>query len=402
LKNVEAEAFGTHQGTHFMKFTDRYIDKIKPREKRFEILESNGFTLTVYPTGVKTFFYLYKSDGKNRRLKLGRYPHCSLSEARKRHREALDQRHEGEDPAEEKRRRRQETLCAPTVEELSDAYIERHARPNKKSWEKDRYILDKDVIPAWGTRKASEIRKRDVILLLEKIVERGSPNQSGQVLKIVRRMFNFAVERDVLEASPCHLVKPLSPGVAKDRALSKEEIAAFWSVLDVTRMAGEMKRGLRLILVTGQRPGEVFGMHRRELRGNWWTIPTERAKNKREHSVWLSPLALDLIGAKKGYILGEMQKDAPARAVRRLVAPQGREKAIRLKIPPFTPHDLRRTCATHLGGLGYSNEQIGRLLNHVEGTVTAIYNRHRYEDLIKEMALAWEERLKDYLSALRL
>ena len=399
-----------------MKFTDKYVQKLKPQEKRFEVLEGDGFTLRVTPGGVKTFYYVYKSSGKNRRLQLGVYPHCSLAEARDKHRAAVSQRHNGVDPVEEKRQERQERLLAPTVRKLSEEYMEKHAKAKKRSWRNDEQIFDKDVLPAWGDRKAADIRKRDVILLLESIVERGAPNQSGQVLKIIRKMFNWAVERDILEASPCHLVKPLAPAVSKDRALSAAEIQMFWRLLDSVdvRISNAMRCCLRLTLVTGQRPGECLGMMPAEVDGPWWTIPAERVKNGREHRVWLGTLALELIGdlAEEQENMKEaplpvfankdgevMDKAAPSRATRRLTMPTKGQKTPRLSIPPFTPHDLRRTCATHLGGLGYDNEQIGRLLNHVDGTVTAIYNRHRYDDLIREMLQAWETRLREILAA---
>lgn len=390
-----------------MRFSDRYIAKLQPRETRFEVLEGDGFTLRVTPAGVKSFYYVYKDHGKNYRLHLGTYPHCSLSEARERHRAAVSARFEGENPAQARRAERQERLLAPTVEELADEYIKRHAKPNKKSWEKDEYILGKDVIPAWGNRKAADIRRRDVILLLESIFDRGAPNQSRQVLKIIRRMFNFAIERDILEASPCHLVKPLAPDVKKARTLSEEEIRLFWKTLDSGRISEPMRRGLRTILVTAQRPGEVFGMLGEEVSGPWWTIPAGRSKNGREHRVWLTGTAQALIGNRDQGIIFPgrdregrevlMQGDAPARAVRRLRTPQGKNKVVRMKVPAFTPHDLRRTAATHIGALGYGDDQIGRLLNHTPQTVTGIYNRHRYDDLVREMLQAWEARLLEIL-----
>lgn len=392
-----------------MKFTDRYVAKLQPQEKRFEVLEGNGFTLRVAPSGIKSFYYVYKADGKNHRLHLGEYPHVSLAEARDKHLAALRQRKRGENPVEARREADRAREAALSVEALAKEYLERHAKPNKRSWKLDEAILKNDVLPAWGERKASDIRKRDVILLLEKIVDRGAPNQSTQTLKVVRKMFNFAVERDLLESSPCHLVKPLTKPTSKERVLSAEEIRLFWHSLDLeeTRISSAMRRGLKLILATGQRPGECLGMMTDELDGEWWTIPATRSKNGREHRVYLTPMSRELFGEVKsgpvfpgptttGQKPAPMDKAAPAKAVRRLFAKTSRRNP-RLQIPPFTPHDLRRTCATHLGSLGYDNEQIGRLLNHVDSRVTAIYNRHRYDDLIREMLTAWERRLREIL-----
>jgi len=186
---------------------------------------------------------------------------------------------------------------------LIDEYIEKHAKPNKRGWAEDKRILERDALPAWGKRKAADITKRDVVLLLEKIVERGSPGSANNNFKIIRKMFSFAVERDILQISPCIGVKMPSPLVIKDRALSEQEISTLWRALDTCHASDEIKRALKLILVTGQRPGEVIGMHPREIDGHWWTIPAERSKNKRSHRVYLTKTALELIGPEcNGYV----------------------------------------------------------------------------------------------------
>jgi integrase len=139
-------------------------------------------------------------------------------------------------------------------------------------------------------------------------------------------------------------------------------------------------------------------MHRREIEGEWWTIPAERAKNKRPHRVFLTPLALELIGDSRTWIFScgaePMKTTAAATAVRRMVA---RKDGKSLDIEPFRPHDLRRTAATHLGALGYGNHLIGSLLNHTDRTVTGIYNRHAYDREKREMLERWEERLREIL-----
>lgn len=93
---------------------------------------------------------------------------------------------------------------APSVAGLVDEYLTKHAMANKKSWKEDKRCLEKDVLPLWGTRKAGDIKKRDVVLLLEGIVERGSPITANNTLEKIRKMFNFAVERDILEFTPCY------------------------------------------------------------------------------------------------------------------------------------------------------------------------------------------------------
>jgi site-specific recombinase XerD len=287
-----------------MAFTDPFIKNLKTTKTMEDIREKtgDGFGVRCYATGTKVFFYVFTFDGKYRYLNLGKYPECSLADARKKHREARAKLDKGINPLAEKEQAKYERMKSPTVAELAKEYMNKHAKPFKRDWKKDEGCLNNDVLPAWGNRKASDIKKRDVILLLESIVERGAPVQSNNVLVVARKMFNFAIERDLLEYSPFIGVKPLGPMIVRKRFLSENEIITLWDSIETTGMTGEVKRAIKLILVTAQRPGEVIGIHRREINGHWWVIPAERAKNGREHLVYLSALALELIGDKEGYI----------------------------------------------------------------------------------------------------
>lgn len=284
-------------------FTDKMIKALKPESTDYSRSEGNGFTVRVMPSGVKTWLYVYAFDGKRRKMNLGQYPAISLEDARSRFEDARRQVKNGVDPLAAAEQAKVERIKAPTVADLIDEYIEKHAKPNKRGWAEDKRILERDALPAWGKRKAADITKRDVVLLLEKIVERGSPGSANNNFKIIRKMFSFAVERDILQISPCIGVKMPSPLVIKDRALSEQEISTLWRALDTCHASDEIKRALKLILVTGQRPGEVIGMHPREIDGHWWTIPAERSKNKRSHRVYLTKTALELIGPEcNGYV----------------------------------------------------------------------------------------------------
>jgi len=314
-----------------------------------------------------------------------------------------------------------------TVADLVDEYIKKHAMKQKKSWAEDKRCLEKEVIPLWGKRKAKDVTKRDVVLLLEGIVERGSPVMANNAFEKIRKMFNFAVERSILNLSPCYGVKKLTKTESKDRVLSTDEIKKVWSSIDVARMSDEIRRALKLILVTAQRPGEVIGMHTSEIDGKWWTIPAERAKNGRTHRVFLTDTALELIGdlkvideetgeeVERGYIFpcphGKKKQpidgNAVAGAVRRnqewplfdkkgkqLYTSDGKPATENLlMIDKFTPHDLRRTAATGMGGLRFPDEVIDAVLNHVKKGVIATYNRHGYDQEKKQALEAWERKL---------
>lgn len=234
-------------------------------DKEYTVREKGGFGIRVLPSGRKVFFYLYRIDGKRRFLNLGEYPGTDLKEARKQFEAAASQVKllknglpGGADPVQvkvDKSAEREAHRKTSTVADLVDEYIKKHAMKRKKSWAEDKRCLEKEVIPLWGKRKAKDVTKRDVVLLLEGIVERGSPVMANNAFEKIRKMFNFAVERSILDFSPCYGVKKLTKTDSKDRVLSAEEIMKVRSSIDVARMSDEIRRALKLILVTAQRPG---------------------------------------------------------------------------------------------------------------------------------------------------
>jgi len=390
-----------------MKFTDRSIDSLKSKEERYEVWENGrkGFGCRVSKAGKKSWIFLYRFNSKSRRMTFGDYPRMSLAGAHLEHAKAVKLLEQGIDPGAVEQAEKERVSKAPTIKDLAEEYIKRWAKPNKRSWAEDQRMLNKDVIPAWGTRKAKDIKKRDIVLLLESVYGRGAKVHANRMLSLVRKMFNFALQRDIVEFNPCSGIEPLHKEKAKDRSLSDEEINAFWHGLDKAGISEPVKLALRLILVTAQRPGEVLGMHGSEIDGAWWLIPGDRTKNGQSQRVFLSSLALELIGdTEEGFIFRSPRGDYPmhlntlAHAVQRALRPGEDGLKPSIDIPHFTPHDLRRTAATHIAAMGYSEFLVGKILNHTNRSITRVYNRHQY-DREKQQALeAWGRKLKNILT----
>lgn len=421
------------------RFTDKFIMNLKPAEKEYWIREGQGFSLRVLPSGEKVWYYIYTFEGRKRYMKLkdGGYPDVSLSDARKEFDIAKVKVKNGVDPLTEKQEVKESRRKAPMVSDLVKDYIERHAKRFKRSWAKDEQMLNREVVPAWGERKAADIVKRDVNQLLEKIVDRGSPIMANNTFAVIRKMFNWAIEQDVLQYSPCIGVKPPSPKVSRERVLTDAEIKTLWTNIerDDLHMSPDSKRALKLILVTAQRPGEVIGMHTDEIDGRWWTIPAIRSKNKRAHRVYLTKTALELIGdlkiidtdtgdfKSKGFIFPSPKKTSGAKNGNKPIPakPFG-DTALavtvginlahpvkdkngkplfnadgkpvtenRLGIAKFTPHDLRRTANTLMASAKIIKEYRERVLNHTLEKLDGTYNLHDYDDE-KQMALETLER----------
>lgn len=420
-----------------MKFTDKFIQSLKASDRIQDIREGKGFGIRVTPGGVKTWFFIYRFDGKRRFMNLGHYPGVTLTEANKRYRAAFDLHEQGNDPLALSDLAQDERRKAPTIADLVDDYITRYAKRFKKSWEEDKRILDKEVLPVWGKRKAADIRKRDILELLDKIVVRPAPVMANNTFKIIRKMFNWSVEQDILTASPAFSVKLPSPKVDRDRVLSSDEIKTLWNALDTAAVSDAGKRALRLVMVTAQRPGEVTGMHTNEIDGDWWTVPADRAKNGKAHRVYLTATAQEIINQAiaqvkqdrelsadteySGFIFPcphiakekPMERHALSRGLARNFAwpiTDAKGKPLydkdgkpatenRLKIDHFTPHDLRRTAATFMSQNGCMDEVIDAVLNHVKQGIIKVYNQNKY-DIEKQAALEeWEIKLNCILTA---
>lgn len=390
-------------------FTDKKIKALKPKDHIYDVREKNGFAIRVFPSGEKSWVFIYTYSGRKRRMTLGDYKTMTLAEARIKHGEAYKMlKKDKKDPALIQKLEKAETRDSSTIDGLIEEYIEKWAKPRKRSWKEDRRLLYHDVKPKWGKRKAKDITKRDVVLLLESVVERGSPIIANRTFACIRRMFNFAVERDILTSTPCTAIKAPSKENQRDRCLTVNEIKAFWHSLEIAPMSEATKIALKLQLVTAQRKGEILAAEWSEidLATGWWVIPDNKAKNGVYHRVPLSEAAFGLLselkklnGRSKWLFPSDTSKSHMAgesigKAVRRSHEAVFNEKGIK----SFTPHDLRRTAATHMTEMGISRLVVSKILNHVDSTITAIYDRHSY-DVEKRHALeAWGKKLKQLIN----
>ncbi|MCZ6717706.1 MAG: integrase arm-type DNA-binding domain-containing protein, partial [Gammaproteobacteria bacterium] len=221
------------------KFTARWIESVpSPSNGQVDYFDANrigrgrSFGMRASAGGSKSWFVMYRNLGKLKRLTFGTYPELGLADAREEADRQVKAIIEGRDPAQEK----QDEKHAMTVRALAGEYLERHAKRHKKTWRQDDQIIRRDILPAWGDRKAKDIKRRDVIAVLETIVARGSGMQANRTLEVVRKMYNWAIETDLLEYNPCFQVKkPVKPQ-PRDRVFSESEIRAFWGGLDKSRI----------------------------------------------------------------------------------------------------------------------------------------------------------------------
>lgn len=389
-----------------MKLTDRTVKAIEPPAKRYRLIADEdmpGFALRIMASGTRSFILRYTADGRERRMTIGSFPAWTATAARERARELRRQIDSGADPLGAKEQRRAEATWA----ELVSLYLEVEAATQRRGWEYEQ-ILNRETLPAWGKRRAADIRRRDVIELIESKAK-SAPIAANRLFELIRRVFNFAIRRDIIDASPCVQVK--KPGIerSKDRVLSRDEIKKLWTALDGPHFTKRTAAALRLILATAQRPGEVCGMHWADvdLTEGVWTIPAERAKNGLAHRVPLNATARAILkGLKRRgeWVFpkngggGPIGHNTPGQALYKALKepkegdpprPEGREP---LPLAKFSAHDLRRTAASKMAEEEVQRFVIGRVLNHAEPGVTRVYDRHGY-DKEKRAALDTWDRL---------
>lgn len=408
------------------QLTELAIRNAKPQEKDFSLREKNGFVVRIRPNGSKTYYYIYRFEGKQKRMTLGTWPAVSLAEARERHLEALLKLKRGEDPkpqpSAEVEDTATETLEDLTIAQLKEKWCAWSEKNHSAKWYNTlKLALEKDIIPDYGQRLVSVIRRRDAVAILEQKAA-SAPGQAVNLHKALRGMYQYAVERELAEFNPFSEIRaartiPTMRQTARERILSDEEIKCLWSGIDQGGGSDSTQRALKLMLLTGQRSGEVCGMHSREIqvgigkprcfeckRCGWWTIPKERRLGNKggEHRVYLAPQAMQLIGERKGFIFPGYTGNSSITAnsvnhhVRRSVPATG--KTPYYGLPRWTPHDLRRTCGTGIRRCGGSRDDMDLILGHVAGGVTGVYDRHTGEAEKQHWLTAWGEYIQQIVS----
>jgi integrase len=299
---------------------------------------------------------------------------------------------------------------------LAEDYLAKHARKFKRSAGEDERILNVEVLPRWREKSVRDLTRRDVRALVERVADR-APIMANRVLAVVRKMLNFAVDHDWIDANPAARVKKPSPETSRDRVLSSEEIRRVWRLLSHLPSTEErpapgrtratcpkddplcpvsvaMAALLKVRLLTAQRGGEVARMRWQDLTlpndkekiatVGWWTIPSEHAKNGVPHRV---PLTADVVVLIKAQLPKGDEK--PGEFVftgrggstvldRARKAPAAVAAALDIS---FRGHDLRRTAATQMAEAGVPREHIAHVLNHFEGgaRATRVYDRYAYD-----------------------
>jgi integrase len=383
-----------------------------------------GLNLIIQPSGAKSWALRFRRpDGRPAKLTLGSVfdidrqtepntaptigGHLTLAAARRLVGELRHEIAQGRDPAAahlaDKRHR---TVVAAhnasnTFAAAARDYIEHYAQPRIRRWREQAHLLGlhpdnltvipKGLVDRWGARPVTEIDGHDIHNIVDETRQRGAPgiarratgpteSRARAMFSCLSRLFGRLLQQRRIETNPCASVHRPEAGQARDRVLTRDEIAKFWAATD--RVGEPFGAALKLLLITGARLNEVSRMTRAELNDEGiWSIPGARTKNRKPHIVPLPPLACDILASLpriEGGLVFTTTGNTPISGWSKIKV---RLDELMGDVPAWRLHDLRRTCATGMAEIGVAPHIVEAVLNHISGakaSVAGVYNRAAY------------------------
>jgi integrase len=369
------------------RLTDKMLRGLKPAASgQIDVWDEllPGFGVRVGTTGRKSFFVGTRINGRYKRITLKPpYDLLSLADARVKAKAIMSDAHAGIGPELRKKREEKGTFGAVAKSFMQD-YAKNHRTRDEMQRIIDRYLAE------WHERQISEITRGEIKELL-RVKARTAPIMANRIKALVSKIFTWALKEEIIEASPALSLDPPG-GSEKDRertrTLSADEIRLVWNSFD--KLGYPWGPLFKMLIITGQRCGEVGGMKWSEITDDGWHVPNERAKSGRGHLIPLSSLARE--------ILDEVPEIGELVFRTRLGSWSWAKERVDAKIPHWRLHDLRRTFATQLRSLGVDRVVVSKLLNHAEAGVTKIYDRYAADPEKAAAMDRWANRLREIIS----
>jgi integrase len=409
--------------------TDTALRNLKPQAALFKKVDRDGLYVAVTPSGIKSFRFDYRINGRRETLVLGRYDptlgaqvprtlqdlkygiSVSLAEARLLLAQARREVELGNSPADAKKSIKLKLAATLTFGAWADRFFE-EADLADSTRAMRRSIYERDLRAAFGRRKLEEIEPTMLSDLCDKIKkERDAPATALHVREITQQIYRFAQGKGVKVDNPADGVraKDIAKFKPRERKLSPAEIRQFFTALDSVGTMPQLRLGLKFILLTLLRKGELLNARWEwvDFEAGTLTVPAEWMKARKVHVVYLSQQAQDILIALQAmagsspYLLpGRYETDQPMsnatlnRVITATLEKMNKEGA---EMEPFTVHDLRRTGSTLLHEAEFNSDWIEKCLAHEQGGVRATYNKAEYTEQRREMLQVWADMLDAWL-----
>ena len=394
--------------------TDAALRRMKPKDKLFKVGDRDGLYVAVAPSGLISFRYDYRYDGKRKTLTLGKYGKggLTLAEARDACGKAKRDIHEGRSPSREKKREKRRRVIATTVGAFAPKYLE-EAQLADSTRAMRRGVLNRNILPEIGGYRLDDVTSEDVRALCEKIKAGGAPSTAVIARDIIKQMYAYAILQGQKLDNPAADVLPASIATfhPKERSLTPSEIRIAFDLLERVNGNPVLKLGFKLILLTLKRKSEISFAKWNEVNFEEaiWTIPKERMKTGLPHVVYLSRQALDILVALQTCAHGSEwvfpKRNEPAAPIstatfnrftyeiRDLAQVEGME------LQHFTVHDLRRTGSTLLNEMGFNRDWIEKSLAHEDRfSSRGVYNKAQYAAQRRHMMQEWADMVEAWIA----
>lgn len=375
------------------KITKTSVERLKPGE-RIADKEIRGFLARRLDSGAISYAYRYRVKGTNeqRLISLGIHGTITAEQARGFAKKRAGEVADGKDPKGE----REETRAKAKVEKVADANtvdaildkFETRYSSKLRSGDQIKRAFTVYVRPRLGSKSIYDLRRRDIVEMLDAIEDKHGPVMADRVLAHVRKAFNWWMVQDEEFKSP--IVRGMArtkPAERKrKRILTDDEIRDVWSALDQMPEPACYPAYVRSLLLTMTRRNEAADAHADEIDGDIWVIPGSRYKNKHDHAIPLSDAAKKLLPKGKGFLFtttgGKIAFSGFSKAkaeLNRLIA-KARKAAGKPSMPRWTLHDLRRTGRTLMSRAGIPDDHAERAMGHMITGVRGTYDRYEYLD----------------------
>jgi integrase len=358
-----------------IRLNELVLKRLTPKATPYLIWDSkqHGLAIQVQPSGNAAWKCIYSRHGRPRWFSIGRVDAIGLASARTLAGKIMVQVAEGKDPQADRKAER----ASGTFGELADRYRD-YAMKKNKSWKQADALVKRHLLPRWAKLKPADITRADVKAMMVRIE---APIVANQVLASASAIFSWGIKEELVKANPCSGVER-NQTTERERILSDSELPKFWAAFDAAGLAGA---ALKVILLSGQRPGEVAHMRTEHVEDGWWTMPGKPipaldwpgVKNGQSHRVWLAEPVQRIIEDMdaEGLVFAGPRGTATT-TLDKVMAKIWKE----LGVERVTPHDLRRTFSTMVTRLGFGRDALNRVTNHREGGIADVYDRHEYAD----------------------
>ena len=416
-----------------MALSDTRLRNLKPAEKGYQEADEGGLFVEVMPGGAKVWRMRYRIGGrgaKQEKITLGDYPTYSLAEARTWRDDCKILAGRGLSPMALRRGDAIPEEAAPAVKELAQAFIrdwclktrekakikeeaareadtvEAFARrwyaeivePANSSPRNIKRVLDKDVIPAIGSKQVADVTVTDILAITDKIKNRGADQMALQTRNVLKRLFAYAIAREKTQFNPAAAIeaKFIASARCRDVALSSEETGRLLRAIYQSSIKRAYKLAIHLLILCMVRKSELIEAKWEELdlEKAEWAIPGERMKKDKPHLVSLSRQAVAMFEELKGLASGSEWVFPSRGDLKQPIAHSTLNQAVRsleIDVRDFVIHDFRRTASTHLHEAGFNSDWIEKCLAHETKGIRGVYNRAQYADQRREMLQWWAD-----------